>query len=351
MKAKVDLSTNASSGPTLGEYARVVIGEQYRRLIKPEKKVLADKDPEALHQMRVSSRRLRTALQVFAVAVELPKAAGADRVRDLARVLGELRDLDVQTATLKTEYRPHLESGEQQSLDRVLDALTKQRRKTLSGVQFVLSQPRYQKLKEAYSVWLAEPRLKALAESPLLPLVPDLLSPLLSTLLLHPGWLLPVEEALGSSAPTLHELRKTLKHVRYEAEFFTPFYGEAFTNWVEDVRKLQDNLGVVQDTQVLLELLLEELPRGTKLPGLQELVQQRQSQAMTDWETVRQQHLDPAFRRHLRQLILDANLEATPQPSSAPKDSGPEDSGVRDGSSESEAKASKALSEPVTTNA
>ncbi len=61
----------------LEAYAHQVIAEQYRRIVKQEKKVLADKDPEALHQMRVGTRRLRTALQVFGGAIELPKAGSA----------------------------------------------------------------------------------------------------------------------------------------------------------------------------------------------------------------------------------------------------------------------------------
>ncbi|MBD1848449.1 CHAD domain-containing protein [Leptolyngbya sp. FACHB-711] len=61
----------------LEAYAHQVIAEQYRRIVKQEKKVLADKNPEALHQMRVGTRRLRTALQVFDGAIELPKAGSA----------------------------------------------------------------------------------------------------------------------------------------------------------------------------------------------------------------------------------------------------------------------------------
>ena len=44
-------------------------------MLQHEAEALQDQDPEALHQMRIGMRRLRTALTGFAPALELPKAA------------------------------------------------------------------------------------------------------------------------------------------------------------------------------------------------------------------------------------------------------------------------------------
>lgn len=60
---------------TLGDYAHSVLNDQYRSIFKYEKKVLADTDPEDLHRMRVGTRKLRTAFQVFGMAVQMPKGA------------------------------------------------------------------------------------------------------------------------------------------------------------------------------------------------------------------------------------------------------------------------------------
>lgn len=58
-------------------------------------------DPEHVHKMRVALRRLRTALRLFDDAFdERALAALRDRVRTLARALGEVRDLDVQLESL-----------------------------------------------------------------------------------------------------------------------------------------------------------------------------------------------------------------------------------------------------------
>ncbi len=289
---------------TLEAYAYQVIEEQYRRIIKQEKKVLADKEPEALHQMRVGTRRLRTALQVFDPAIEIPKAGSAKRLRDLARVLGEVRDLDVQIASLEQEYRPHLGKNEQKQLDKVARALEKQRKKAFSNMKEVLAQPLYRELKTTYTAWLKHPRYTPIARLSLSALLPDLLSPLLSHLLLHPGWLISSEETSKDSSVTLHELRKACKHARYQAEFFIPFYGEEFRNWVEEVKELQAQLGDFQDTQVFLALATDILGHKLHLPDLQDTIEQKQREALANWEEIRQKYLDKGFRYHLHQMLL-----------------------------------------------
>lgn len=289
---------------TLGEYAYQVIDEQYRKTIKQEKKVLADKDPEHLHQMRVGTRRLRTALQVFRDVVEIPKAADAKQIGNLARVLGTLRDLDVQLADLENSYRLQLPKAEQKSLDAVIAALQKQRRNAFADVEAALTRSRYQDLQAAYKTWLKSPQYTVLAQLPLFPSLPDLLSPLLSTLLLHSGWLESTETS--KAAPeALHDLRKACKHVRYQAEFFADFYGDAFQQWIEEIKTIQAKLGKMQDTQVLMELLDRHLAEQWHLPKMEEAIQQAQAEAMADWETIRCKYLNPDFRYRLHQMLLE----------------------------------------------
>lgn len=294
---------------TLEAYAYQVIEEQYRRIVKQEKKVLADKDLESLHQMRVGTRRLRTALQVFGSAIEIPKAGSAQRLRDLARVLGKVRDLDVQLASVEQEYRPNLNKKEQKQLDKVSEVLKKQRVKAFARMKAVLSQPLYQELKTTYADWLKRPRYTPVAQLPLSVLLPDLLGPLLSHLLLHPGWLISNKETSGEKGVMLHELRKARKHARYQAEFFTPFYGEAFEDWVAEIKALQAQLGDFQDTQVFLEFVTKTLECELRLPDLQGMVEQKQRGALVNWEEIRQKYLDERFRYHLHRMLLQPTVK------------------------------------------
>jgi CHAD domain-containing protein len=289
----------------------MVIGEQYHAMVEQEKKVIADKHPKHLHNMRVATRRLRTALHVFDLAIVIPKATTAKRIGSLARVLGRLRDLDVQIAELQQRCRPEMPSTEQRSLDDVIDQLQKERRVAFTDVKDALMRSRYQHLKADYEAWIDEPRYTPLATQTLQPLIPDLLSPLLSTLLLHSGWLVQTDES-DVESDRLHDLRKACKHVRYQAEFFVPFYGGAFQDWIGDIQAIQAKLGTMHDSQVLQELLAKHLPRHMTLPTLQATVQQTQAEAMSDWETVRQRYLEPAFRQHLHHMLLEPLTNSVP---------------------------------------
>jgi CHAD domain-containing protein len=60
---------------TFGDWAAVAIAKHTHKMLQHEAEALQDQDPEALHQMRIGMRRLRTALTGFAPALELPKAA------------------------------------------------------------------------------------------------------------------------------------------------------------------------------------------------------------------------------------------------------------------------------------
>lgn len=293
---------------TLGEFAYRVIGKQYRSVIKCEKKVLKDENPENLHQMRVGTRRLRTALQVFGGVVTLPKVAQAKAIGTIARTLGTLRDLDVQIADLEQHYRPQLPGKEQAALDRVIQSLRLQRRDAFAQTEALLTQSRYRNLKEAYDRWFEQPVYTPLAELSLDAVLPDLLSPLLATLLLHPGWLIPTHDRSLASSHTLHDLRKACKHVRYQAEFFVDLYDVAFRDWIDEVKTIQGNLGKLQDSHVLLELLESQLPKGAKLPALQSAIDQAQEEALKDWEPTRQHYLDARYRQQLHYLLLEPQV-------------------------------------------
>ncbi|GAB4237638.1 MAG: CHAD domain-containing protein [Elainellaceae cyanobacterium] len=309
-KNKKQRSEQAAPQPqSLGDYAHQVIQEQYQRIIDQEKLVLADQDPEALHQMRVGTRRLRTALQVFGMAVDLPKAASAKRLRDLARVLGAVRDLDVQLASLKEDYRSGLKKPEQKQLDKVSSALKQQRSKAVTTMKDVFEQPLYQALKSAFATWLKKPKYTAIAQLPISSTLPDLLAPLLSHVLLHPGWSIASEQINPKNSEMLHDLRKACKHARYQAEFFIPFYGKEFENWVKEVKQLQDQLGAFQDTQVLLDLLSKQLGQKFDMPDLQAAIDRQQTEALTNWNDIRQKYLDDGFRYHLHQMLLQPTLK------------------------------------------
>lgn len=292
-------------GVMLGDYAHTIIEQQFQALTKQKHHVLADQDPEHLHKMRVAARRLQSALQVFENAIKLPKAAQLKQVCSLGKALGKLRDLDVQSAAIKDHYYPLLNSSEQEIVQSLLKQLEKNRCQAFVEVESILTRSPYKKIKSAYKDWLSCPQYGAIAQLPLAIAIPDLVNPLLSALLLHPGWLVSAQ-LLQRSADigiytTLHDLRKAFKAVRYQSEFFETFYDSTFQDWVGELKTLQDNLGQVHDGYVLLKMLRSQ---KAEMPELQAAIGNAQLQAMENWEPIRHQYLSADFRQQLHQMIL-----------------------------------------------
>lgn len=88
--------------PRFREYGVQVIGERLQKMLSYADAVRKAEDIEALHDMRVASRRLRAAITVFAPAFRDPEFARFEReVKILTDALGRARDLDVMIDTLR----------------------------------------------------------------------------------------------------------------------------------------------------------------------------------------------------------------------------------------------------------
>jgi len=309
---------------TFGDWAHLAVKKHFQKTIKHETDVLKDRDPEALHQMRVGMRRLRTAVTGFAPALSLPNAAQERKIAKIARQLGELRDLDVLQDALQNQYLPALPTPEQQALKKVLATLEKQRKKTLEQVQTTLKDEKYHKLKRAFKDWLEQPTYGEFAEISIYDILPDLLLPPVSHLLLHPAWLLGikleagkiavpipvtsdmVEQLLNVHGDKLHSLRKQAKRVRYQMELFTDFYGSTYEDYLEDIKDIQSILGHIQDSFVLAEFLTTTLgsEATVQLPTLATQLTEARYQAWHEWRSLQHRYLKPETRQGLHQAIL-----------------------------------------------
>ncbi len=309
---------------TLGDWAYLAIEKHFHKTIKHEADVLKDKDPEALHQMRVGMRRLRTAVTGFAPALDLPKYAQEKHIAKIARILGTLRDLDVLEEALKSHYQPALPKSEQKVVDTALKHLEQQRQQAFNEVKTTLEKSRYQDLKQAFTEWLKQPSYQQQADLPILDVLPDLLLPQVSHLLLHPGWLVgtkaenaeiqplrnmsheAIEQELALHGNLLHSLRKQTKRVRYQMELFTNFYGATYNAYLEDIKAIQGILGEIQDSVVLGEFLGKALDLKTdKLPpNLSEKLAESRYQAWQQWQPFQIRYLNIQIRQSFRSELL-----------------------------------------------
>ncbi|MEC4803768.1 MAG: CHAD domain-containing protein [Jaaginema sp. PMC 1079.18] len=341
MTQKLQLQTTT----TFGDWAYLAINRHYHKMLKHEAGVLQDRDPEELHQMRVGMRRLRTAIAGFAPAIRLPKAAREKQVALVARILGKLRDLDVLQATLTENYYPVLPPAEQKQLQKALKKLKKERKTQFIQVETLLQDKVYVKLKTHFERWLHTPQYQSLAEVNIDWILPDLLLPQTSKLLLHPGWLVGLKIAdgefvipellepqdsdnlLSNCDETLHSLRKEAKRSRYQMELFEQFYGEEYGQVLKNIKKIQSILGNIQDGSVLTDFLNQalQIDLTQKMPILAAQLQRDRLEHWQEWQVLQSQFLDASWRKNLRHMMQH------PQSESFISTSHPDDSKAKNG--------------------
>lgn len=309
----------------MGLQANQAIRKYLQRAARYEKLVLKDKDPENLHQMRVALRRLRTVMQVFSGGIQLPKAANDRRVAQVSRCLGKLRDLDVIAETLSAQFVPDLPDDENRQLKAAFKALRRHRKRALAQVKTTLKGDRYRTLKKQLQRWSESPHLNLTADRPVDAVLPDITLPLLSRLWLAPGWLVGthaiaddgqfhlnggisgdgLELCLRDNRETLHDLRKRVKHVRYQLGLVAEFYGDRLDADLARFKTLQEQLGLLQDSWVLETFLADVIPHwAQQLPTLAALLRDRRHHAWQQWRSLQAHYLDPAHQHQLRYTLM-----------------------------------------------
>jgi triphosphatase len=199
-------------------------------------------DPEAVHDARVTLRRLRSGLRLF--EDELGDAAAARRadLKRIAGALGAARDADVFAAFARA-CRAEAPPDTCALLNRL--AATARRERTR----------RAQRLAQeadgtaARAVWrrlhrLTAPPRKQTATGPrLIDEAPRLLWRTLRRALRY-------DRPLGRYAlEQLHALRIACKHVRYAAEYLAGLYPDGLADLIADMREMQRLLGAVHDAE------------------------------------------------------------------------------------------------------
>ena len=242
---RTDVSLTAAS--TAGDVVLGYLAAQTARLVSLDLAVRQD-EPDAIHQMRVTTRRLRSALQAY----QLILAADATRpVRDelkrFGRVLGDARDSEVLSEYLLAMLAStptELVMGPAQA--RIRAHFAPREAAGRAAVLEALDSP-------AYLAMLDE--LEALLDDP--PLTPQAPRPAGQTL---PGAVelsyrrvrRRMRRALRAPAgpardAALHEARKAAKRARYAAEAAGPASGKGTRRLIKQMKAVQAVLGDHQD--------------------------------------------------------------------------------------------------------
>lgn len=84
----------------------------------------------------------------------------------------------------------------------------------------------------------------------------------------------------------LHNMRISVKRLRYTMEFFAVNYDTHFGDFLTTIIDLQDILGDIHDSDVVLEVLknYKESCQATELPGIDTLITRTQDTRNTDYD-------------------------------------------------------------------
>ncbi len=285
-------------GLSNGAFAVDLIAGYTHRLVSLQAPVLADQDPEPLHQMRVCLRRLRTCLHQFAPALRLPRAVCDLRLAKTVRRLGMARDLDVLRQRLEHDLMDPLPEGERKALKPVLKQLRRERGLAYEQLVTALQAGGYLKLLSQLQGWLREPDLTPLGRLPLRSWALEWQASMTVGLFQHPGWYIVDRDG---DMELVHDLRKRLKTARYGLENLSAVTGPRCRQWVVELRDLQDLLGELNDLHVLEKAIDDQLPSGLarSVPGLEGLMRRRGQACWEQWRQRADGLILPGRRRSL----------------------------------------------------
>jgi CHAD domain-containing protein len=259
----------------------LVLGLRLEEMYLLRKRALEYSDPEGVHDMRVASRRLRSALRDFMPYLRKARLATSLReVKQVADALGTVRDHDVAIIALEklmTKASPEVAAGIQLLID-TLNAKRNEHRKELSAG---LTQRGLAQLKSAFIQALESSlsqttgkRLskesaarnslsyRAFARNTILDRLQELER-------LSPSLYEPLR------AKPLHKMRIAAKRLRYALELFAACWGESLSVFARQVARLQTDLGELHDCDLWVEqfgsrLEKTETKKGAKATPVEE---------------------------------------------------------------------------------
>jgi CHAD domain-containing protein len=234
----------------IGVAARKIVGMHFGAMMANEEGTRLGAEPEALHDMRVATRRMRAALRLLGPYLGDGGSVGKVRrgLRSVTRALGVVRDLDVLIGQA-SEFRERLPEEAKEGMDGLLEAWSAQRKRGRKELVRLLDSKEYGRFKRRMERFLAEEDVEADHEAGVEP---------------HQ-----VRHVAGSAiwgryeavrayetvmdAPTLeqlHALRISGKYLRYTLECFRETLPAGAGVLIRDVVGMQDQLGALHDAEV-----------------------------------------------------------------------------------------------------
>jgi len=254
-----------SSSPA-GQVVLAYLRAQVERLKSLDPMVCRD-EPDAVHQMRVATRRLRSTLRSFGNVILRDRTQRlAAELKWLGTVLGEARDSEVRAGHLQAGLREtpgELVIGPVQA--RVQGHFASVRADARTALLGALDSRRYFSLLDELDQLMSEPPLTPQAARPAADVLPaaarrpyrQARRRMRRARRASPG---------QRTDAALHEARKAAKRARYASEAMAPAIGKQASRFAKQMKKVQSVLGDHQDA-VIARQVERELGIGAHLAG------------------------------------------------------------------------------------
>ncbi len=252
----------------MAEVTRKIMHFQFQHMVFHEAGTQLGQDIEELHDMRVATRRMRAALQIFGGYLDKKEWTPFDKgLRRTGRALGEVRDLDVFWVKTK-RYLDALPPERSNDLAALRAVWQTERDQAQENLLAYLDSGRYREFKDSFSEFLKPGSINSahhLSETEdfkprrLRHVAPIILYQGLAAMQAYEEWL------NGPNVPLarLHSLRIASKSLRYSLEFLEEVLGPDAKLLIKEMKLLQDHLGDLQDAVVASNLLRDFLTWGT----------------------------------------------------------------------------------------
>jgi CHAD domain-containing protein len=246
--------------PGRGSAADVVLDyveEQAGKLKALDPSVRRD-ETDAVHQMRVTTRRLRSTFQSFGKVLRTADTKHlASELRWLGHVLGDARDHEVLSEHIEAELQQapvELVMGPVQA--RVREHFAPLSAQSRAAVLEALDSERYFALLDELDQIVADPPLGPDADRPARKALPRAVARAYRRTDKRMGraW------RANPGEPTnvaLHAARRAAKRARYAAEAVTPVYRKKAKRFGKQMKKVQSSLGTHQDAVIARNTLRE----------------------------------------------------------------------------------------------
>lgn len=224
-------------------------------------------EPDAVHQMRITTRRLRSALQTYGSLIWRTDTSGLiAELRWLGVLLGSARDAEVLAGRLRSNLAGTPVDQVIGPVDERLDAhFAPLGARAHAELVQALDSPRYFALLDQIDALLADQSLAKGASKPAVTVLPTAVR---RTYQRTSRRMTSAKRAKAGQPldAALHQARKAAKRARYAAEAVAPAIGQNAARFARRMQRVQSQLGDYQDS-VIARQLERDLATAAALAG------------------------------------------------------------------------------------